>query len=101
MSYGRNPYYIYSSGDGLTLNEVTVPDSYINAFLYKVLLTGRREELKARLKEGKEVWLNPYDYEGEHILSTPEYLAKMKDLDRLWMLGQEDDILKTLMGEHV
>jgi len=82
MSYGRSPYYIYSDGDTLYLSGQRVSEEIVNAFLYKVLLTNRREELKRRLKEGKSVWKDDDD-----------------KLEEQWMEECEDDIVKKLMSE--
>lgn len=112
MSYGRNPYYIYSDGDYMIFDEIVrVPEEMINALLYKVLLKNRREELKERLKEGKKVWSRQYklidkttgkdpdwdNYSVENLetievpLDDPEYIR--------WMEENEDEIVKELMGE--
>lgn len=75
MSYGRDPFYIYSGGSYLFLDGITVGEDVIDAFLYKVLLTGRREELVERLQYGKKLW------------------------GRTGMEDQEDEIFKKLLGE--
>jgi len=75
MSYGRDPFYIYDGGDYLFLDGTTVGEDVINAFLYKILLTGRRDELIKRLQCGKKVW------------------------GKTGMEDQEDEIFKKLLGE--
>lgn len=102
MSYGRNPLYIYSDGEYMNfVGSAVVPEYYINALLYKLLLRNRREELGRRLREGKAVWLRPSHYPSESdVFPTempvdhPEYAAQVG-----WMDLQEDDIIRALMAE--
>jgi hypothetical protein len=115
MSYGRNPYYIWSNGEQLSLDGKYVDEKIINAFLYKVLLLNRREELARRLKEGKEVWESKTEIENfteifnnMDKMSKEEYIDKMSNAKIIevkqdkevieWMNENEDDILKKLMG---
>lgn len=91
MSYGRSPLYIWSDGDWLHFWGSPKPESEesgpvvsemaINAFLFKVLLTGRRDELSGRLREGMSVW-------SGHT-------------DSAWIASQTDDLLRQLMGDMV
>lgn len=99
MSYGRNPYYIYSDGSQLYLDGVNIDEKIINAFLYKVLLLNRREEFKRRLKEGKESWLEQYTIDEEFNLIEYEedHPQVIKYFE--WMNSQEDNIIKMLLGE--
>lgn len=102
MSYGRNPYYIYNSGNGLNLDGTYVDEEVINAFLYKILLTNRREELKKRLQEGKQSWLKIIRYDDPmsldaELLEVPENDPEVLE-DKLLMELFEDDIIKELMG---
>lgn len=76
MSYGRNPYYIYSNGESMFLDGICVKEEVINAFLYKILLLNRRNELKNRLQEGKRAWLK----------------------EKKWIEENEDKIIRDLMG---
>jgi hypothetical protein len=116
MSYGRNPYYIWSDGEKLWLNDTIVDEKIINAFLYKVLLLNRREELIQRLQEGKQVWMVQKNIKGlndlfnkKEIMTEEEFKEKMKNLVIIeepqdqryidWMNSQEDNILKQLMGK--
>lgn len=95
MSYGRNPHYIYSDGDEMNFSLYgAIPENVLNAFLYKILLTGRREELKQRLVQGKEEWCYKEKYNNGKFESIP---VKKEEME--WMNSQEDDILKTLLGE--
>ena len=99
MSYGRNPHYIFSDGKSLYLNCVRVEEEVINAFLYKILLLGRRGELAERLREGKQVWMKKKDFDIDW--DELDYIDKgLVDADEetiRWMEEQEDDILKALM----
>jgi len=54
MSYCRNPYYIYSDGDELHLDDIKVNENMINVFLYE-LVEHRKDELNERVKEGKRI----------------------------------------------
>lgn len=117
MSYGRNPFYIWSDGNTLSLNGVYVNEEVINAFLYKVLLTYRRDELKERLQNGKKAWMKEVSYPGldkiwmDDKLSEEEFTNKMtelkseekpiSDMELKWLEGQEDNILQILMGKEV
>lgn len=80
MSYCRKPFYIYSDGENMNFNFIEVPEEMINVFLYKILLTNRRDELVDRIKEGKKMLLATRDY---------EYIQ--------WMEEREDNILKIIM----
>lgn len=98
MSYGRNPFYIYSDGDSLYLDGKYISENVINAFLYKVLLTNRRSELKQRLTEGKEQWLlhkTTFDTEG-NLIEMPLDSHEVQ-MDKTWLEKEEDDLLKNLM----
>ena len=95
VSYGRNPYYIWSDGNELNLDGIRVNEDIINAFLYKVLLTGRRGELKNRLQNGKEQWLNKIQLTEDDKI---EYIS-LSEHEINWMEKQEDEILKILMGK--
>lgn len=102
MSYGRNPYYIYSNGSGLNLDGICVDEEIINAFLYKVLLTNRRKELKRRLQEGKHSWTkiirfdDPMSLDAK-LIEVPEDDPEVLE-DKMLMELYEDDIIKKLMG---
>ena len=115
MSYGRNPNYIWSDGDYINFNTIRVPEEVINAFLFKVLLTNCREELKERLIQGKESWLHreilvnritgaePFskeDYRNPYDLAFKEVSQDNEDLlmEKKWMEEQEDEIIKKLMS---
>lgn len=78
MSYGRDPHYIYNDGVEMYFDGVYVSEKVLNAWLYKVLLTNRRDELARRLQEGKAVWSDPETVE--------------------WAERLEDDTLRSLMG---
>lgn len=94
MSYGRNPMYIYSDGKELYLDGVYVPEEAINAFLYKILLTSRREELSRRLQEGKNVWLQATTF----IVDDCYNYQDVPDVEYFkWMETMEDEILHKLM----
>jgi hypothetical protein len=95
MSYGRNPHYIWSDGDELHFEPyASVPEYLINAFLYKVLLMNRRDELANRLQQGKQEWLNKEEFDRENL----ELNTVPQDEEVIqWMNDQEDDILKKLM----
>lgn len=96
MSYGRNPHYIYSSGDELYFEPYgSIPEHAINAFLYKILLRSFRDELKERLREGKKEWMYQLKYNAEEcklieLPQEPEYIE--------WMEANEDEIFKFLYG---
>ncbi len=78
MSYGRVPYYIRSDGDTLYFGiETSVPEEQINAFLFKILLVGRRDELARRLRDGQQAWVG--------------------QADQAWIDRQVDDLLRQLM----
>ena len=87
MSYGRFPFYIWSDGEWLHFwdtpkydgeeSGAVVNETAINAFLFKVLLSGRRNELAQRLEEGRSVW------------------AAHTDPD--WLNSETDDLLRQLM----
>ncbi len=104
VSYGRNPHYIYSDGETLFLDGYRVPETLINAFLYKVLLLNRRNELKERLREGKKEWtymlrakFSSDDVDFTTVTDStndPELALQIK-----WLDSQEDEVLKALMGE--
>ena len=96
MLYGRNPYYIFSDGDRLYLDGVYVDESVINAFLYKILLTNRRDELLRRLKEGKETWLHKTKYNGDILEEISQDDSEII-YEKKWMDECEDEILKNLM----
>lgn len=103
MSYGRNPHYIWSDGECMDFDGTRVLEEVLNAFLYKILLTNRREELAERLRQGKSKWMKPVRMEVDwqngdwSIVDAPE-----DDSERLatikWMESCEDDVLKRLMG---
>jgi hypothetical protein len=114
MSYGRNPYYIWSDGQNMCFNNIYVPEEILNAFLYKILLTERREELKERLKQGKESWLHKEmlinkhtgmrackaeDYKNPAELIFAEISQDDEELvlERKWMEECEDEIVKKLL----
>lgn len=111
MSYGRNPYYIYTDGEYMVFDGIIrVPEEMINALLYKLLLKNRREELKERLIEGKQEWLyqdklidkttrkepdwNNCNGESFEIIKVPTDESYVR-----WMEDNEDEIVKRLMGE--
>ncbi len=111
MSYGRNPYYIYSDGEYMHFEMDTVPEEILNAFLYKILLTNRREELKERLKQGKKVWLQKRVLLNKNTGQEPitkddfvnikEFIFKIVPQDDFyiqWLEEHEDEIIKKLMG---
>ena len=115
MSYGRNPYYIWSNGEQLYLDGKYIDEKIINAFLYKVLLLNRRDELKRRLQEGKQSWMKKTEFENfneiwDNIknMSEQEFKNEMTNMKKIeiiqddeyiqWMNEQEDKILKRLMG---
>lgn len=103
MSYGRNPYYIYSSGDKLNLDGQWVDEEVINAFLYKVLLTNRREELKRRLQEGRQSWLKLIRFKDPVNWNDPELIDVLEDdpevlEEKEWMKLYEDELINKLMG---
>jgi hypothetical protein len=87
MSYGRSPYYIYDDveRDAIMFDFVPVPNKVVNAFLFKLLMVGRREELKERLLEGRDIWETQYQ--------------KLNDKwSQYWLNKNTDDLLKELMG---
>ena len=115
MSYGRNPNYIWSDGDYMNFNSIRVSEEVLNAFLYKVLLTNRREELRERLIRGKESWLHRQRLINKNTGEEPsevedfQYPADLifeeipqDDLEILmekqWMEEREDKIIKKLMN---
>lgn len=114
MSYGRNPYYIYSDGEYMVFDEIVrVPEEMINALLYKMLLKNRRDELKERLKEGKEVWMHQYRLVSKNTTGLPDLGCDIENTEEMeiplddpamqqyikWMEENEDEIMKKLMGE--
>lgn len=79
MSYGRIPHYIWSDAretEGSLhfgwLDEAVIPNEQINAFLYKILLTGRREELANRLRQGKSIWISMDEQSNSRILEEED-----------------------------
>lgn len=69
MSYCRNPYYIYSDGDLLHLDDIVIDENMINVFLYE-LVEHRKDELNERVKKGKEaidIGMEEYKYMQEFI----------------------------------
>jgi hypothetical protein len=109
MSYGRNPHYIYPTDTGVWFAGTEVGDDLINAFLYKILLTYRRDELAERLRKGREEWLHQRrvwgDWKG--VIEEgrwPEMEEEIPQDDpamieyREWMDKGEDEIMKMLMG---
>lgn len=97
MSYGRNPHYIYSNGEELYLDGIYVREEIINAFLYSILLSNRREELRQRLLEGKQIWLNQVKFEDSRLVELPEDHPEIL-MEKEWQEMQEDKIIKGLMG---
>ena len=97
MSYGRNPHYIYSNGSELYLDGVYVSEEVVNAFLYSVFLSNRREELKRRLQEGKQIWLKPHKLERDLFVELPESHPEVL-MEKEWQEMQEDDVIKVLLG---
>ena len=97
MSYGRNPYYIYSDGVELYLDGVRVNEEVINAFLYQVLLKCRRDELGKRLKSGKNSWLHKYSMNPEQDIEEIPQDAPEIVYEKEWMEQNEDNIIKDLM----
>ncbi len=105
MSYGRNPHYIYNNGEDTVFEAIhKVPNVLLNAFLYKILLTNRRDELKERLRLGKKEWMYMIRLEllpdgmSYEIVSDPmndPELARQIE----WINSHEDDVVKYLMGE--
>ena len=58
MSYGRRPYYIYSDGEKMSFDCYgRIPEKVLNQFVYHVLLSHRRDDLKERLLEGKDYYM--------------------------------------------
>lgn len=99
MSYGRNPYYIYSDGINMNFDSIRVPEEIINAFLYKILLTNRRSELKERLIAGKNSWLHKWSYDAnDGLIDLPQDSREIQ-LEIEYFKNCEDDIVKKLMGE--
>jgi len=81
MSYGRRPYYIWS--DGKTMNIDThlgIPEEAINQFLYKILLSHNREDLKERLLEGRALVGNGQGQDDWHTDREDSVIRKLMDL---------------------
>jgi hypothetical protein len=83
MSYGRHPYYIYSDGENMNFDFTRVPERIVNAWLYKILLSNRRDDLKERLAEGRAVWREAHEGDTSY---------------QAWMDEQEDGITRHLLG---
>jgi hypothetical protein len=75
MSYCRSPY-IYPTKHGTVWFESVgdVPSEHINIFLYKMMLSNRRDELKQRLQEGRSL-LVAFNKDDHHL----EWLNEMED----------------------
>lgn len=115
MSYGRNPYYIFSDGEYIIFDgKYKVPEIMLNALLYKLLLACNRDDLRERLQEGREVWLHQTRLinkrTGMPPISTDEFKEELIEVEIplddpemqeyiQWMQENEDEILKHLMGE--
>jgi hypothetical protein len=99
VSYGRNPYYIFNSGNKIHFDGTWVDEDIVDAFLYKILLKPRRDELKRRLLNGKKQWVENKHYLDKDFNFQPlpkdneEYIEEMKWLEKL-----EDKLIKSLMG---
>lgn len=77
MSYGRRPYYIYSDGENMSFDFTRVPEKIVNQFVYHVLLSHRRDDLKERLLEGRKLLHG--DNGGD------------------WYIDHEDSVIRKLM----
>lgn len=75
MSYCRSPYYIYSDGQNMNFDFIGVPEDMINVFLYKILLTNRRDELFQRVMRGRRILFE---------VSDKEYIAWMKEREDIF-----------------
>lgn len=85
MSYGRMPYYIYHADGNIRFEGlgVSIPDEAINQFLYVMLKDNKREELKRRVKKGREKYL--------------EALEENEFVDIEFEKGLEEGIIKDLL----
>jgi hypothetical protein len=100
MAYGRNPHYIYSNGKNLIFVPFgSIPENVINAFLYKLLLKGRRHELRQRLIQGKQEWMKKIDVIYDTSTNSyGEMIEVPQNEDYIkWMEEQEDNVLKSLI----
>ena len=108
MSYGRNPHYIWSNGETMNFNyEAEVPEYLLNAFLYKILLTPFRGELKERIKLGKAEWMMKREIQGfdhqnpSNNVDTWKFVEVLQDKEYVeWMENGEYELVKTLLNEN-
>lgn len=109
MSYCRNPFYIWEScgeneGDpgivhfwrrfdpqnGTFSERVRVPNDMLDAFLYKLLLSENRDDLRERLRAGRRVFRQDLPPErrdaepDETITGTEDWL--------FWALAGKKDV---------
>ena len=81
MSYGRNPYYIWSDGKTMNMDAYgRIPEEVINQLLYRLLLSNRREELKERLLEGRALVGNGQGQDDWHTDYEDSVIRKLMDL---------------------
>ena len=93
MSYCRNPYYIYPTGNGVSFMGTFVEDVQLNVWLYNMLLKNRREELIKRIKLGKKECLKMEDPKFiENVTKNNIDTENMSDeeFDKIYYLNEND-----------
>lgn len=116
MSYCRNPFYIFPTGDGVEFSGTYIEDVQLNVWLYNMLCKNRREELMQRVKQGKQISLKMEDPNfvfkviKENIdttIMTEEEFDKLYYLnedtpelqaEKIWQEANEDELIKSLLS---
>ena len=91
MSYGRKPYYIYDDGDCICFQAFKrIPNDAINQLIYGLLKDHRIDELKRRVKRGREIYLEALK-EDKYATEYDIELEKSREDNIISDLLKEDD----------